>query len=76
MFKLFSQYVSVGVLNTGIHWSCFAALFSLIGLNQSLSNFVAFCVAVTFSFIANAKCTFKANVTTSRYAGHSTVVHS
>ncbi|WP_291973659.1 GtrA family protein [Candidatus Symbiopectobacterium sp.] len=67
MFKLFSRYVSVGVLNTGIHWSCFAALFSLIGLNQALSNLVAFCVAVTFSFIANAKWTFKAKATTGRY---------
>ncbi|MBG6243265.1 MAG: GtrA family protein [Candidatus Symbiopectobacterium sp. Dall1.0] len=67
MFKLFSRYVSVGVLNTAIHWSCFAALFSLIGLNQALSNLVAFCVAVTFSFIANAKWTFKAKATTGRY---------
>ncbi|MBJ9598129.1 GtrA family protein [Citrobacter werkmanii] len=64
MLKLFGRYVSVGVLNTAIRWLCFGALFSLIGLGQSISNLVAFCVAVTFSFLVNAKWTFKSKATT------------
>lgn len=67
MLKLFSRYFSVGVLNTAIHWLCFTALFSLIGMNQAISNLVAFCVAVTFSFFVNAKWTFKSKATTGRY---------
>ncbi|MDM2930682.1 GtrA family protein [Citrobacter sp. Cm046] len=67
MLKLFSRYVSVGVLNTAIHWLCFGALFSLVDLSQTVSNLVAFCVAVTFSFFANAKWTFKSKATTGRY---------
>lgn len=67
MLKLFSRYVSVGVLNTAIHWLCFVTLFTLIGLNQAISNLVAFCVAVTFSFFVNAKWTFESKATTGRY---------
>lgn len=37
------------------------------GADQAFSNFVAFCIAVTVSFFANAKWTFNANVTTIRY---------
>ncbi|MGV4147077.1 GtrA family protein [Citrobacter freundii] len=68
MLKLFSRYISVGVLNTAIHWLCFLALFTLMGMNQAISNLVAFCVAVTFSFFVNAKWTFKSKATTCRYA--------
>ncbi|MBJ9210274.1 GtrA family protein [Citrobacter portucalensis] len=67
MLKLFSRYVSVGVMNTAIHWLCFGAMFSLIGFSQSISNLVAFCIAVTFSFFVNAKWTFKSKATTGRY---------
>ena len=67
MLKLFSRYVSVGVLNTAIHWLSFGALFSLMGMNQAISNLLAFCVAVTFSFFVNAKWTFKSKATTGRY---------
>ncbi|WP_370609703.1 GtrA family protein [Citrobacter portucalensis] len=67
MLKLFSRYVSVGVLNTAIHWVCFGVMLSLIGMNQAISNLAAFCVAVTFSFFVNAKWTFKSKATTGRY---------
>ncbi|EAB6386162.1 GtrA family protein [Salmonella enterica] len=67
MLKLFSRYVSVGVLNTAIHWLCFGAFFSLIGFRQAISNVIAFCVAVTFSFFVNAKWTFNSKATTGRY---------
>ncbi|HDG5313194.1 MULTISPECIES: GtrA family protein [Pantoea] len=65
-FKLFLRYAAVGVFNTLIHWITFAICLER-GLPQSLSNFVAFCVAVTFSFFANAKWTFNAEATTIRY---------
>jgi putative flippase GtrA len=67
MLKLFSRYVSVGVPNTALHWVCFGVLFSLIELNQAISNLVAFCVAVTFSFFVNARWTFKSKATAGRY---------
>ncbi|EBT5520216.1 GtrA family protein [Salmonella enterica] len=67
MLNLFSRYISVGVLNTAIHWLCFLALFTLIGMNQAISNLVAFCVAVTFSFFVNAEWTFNSKATTGRY---------
>lgn len=66
MFRLFAKYASVGVINTFIHWTVFTALYSS-GSSQSLSNFTAFCIAVTFSFFVNAKWTFQAEATTIRY---------
>jgi len=66
MLKLFARYVSVGVINTLIHWTTFAICIKY-GQPQSLSNFIAFCVAVTFSFFANARWTFSAEATTIRY---------
>ncbi|MCW8112792.1 GtrA family protein [Yersinia intermedia] len=67
MLKLFSRYISVGVVNTAIHWMVFAIIFYGVRDDQVLSNFTAFCVAVTFSFFANARFTFKAQTTTIRY---------
>ena len=66
MIKLFARYASVGVVNTLIHWIVFTVLYTQ-GQSQSLSNFAAFCCAVTFSFFANAKWTFNAEATTIRY---------
>jgi len=66
MVKLFARYVSVGALNTAIHWVVFSALYAS-HFSQSIANLVAFCIAVTFSFYANAKWTFKAEATTTRY---------
>lgn len=66
MIKLFARYISVGFVNTLIHWITFAICVEH-GQPQSLSNFLAFCAAVTFSFFANAKFTFNAEATTIRY---------
>lgn len=66
MLKLFARYTSVGVINTLIHWIIFAICVEN-GQPQSLSNFIAFCVAVTFSFFGNAKWTFSSEATTIRY---------
>ncbi|KJV49677.1 translocase [Pantoea sp. BL1] len=66
MVKIFARYVTIGVINTAIHWITFAICVEN-GQPQSLSNFIAFCVAVTFSFFANARWTFSAEATTFRY---------
>jgi len=58
MFNLFTKYVSVGVINTAIHWTAFSAAFYLFSVNQATANFIAFATAVTFSFFANASFTF------------------
>ena len=64
--KTFIRYASVGVINTLVHWAAFGLmLFS--GFSQSVSNVVAFSIAVTVSFFANARWTFKAQATTNRY---------
>jgi len=66
MLKIFARYTSIGVVNTLIHWVTFAVCIES-GLPQSISNLIAFCVAVTFSFFANAKWTFNSQATTARY---------
>ena len=66
MYKLFARYASVGVINTAVHWAVFFAVHAS-GVNQAFSNMTAFFVAVTFSFFANARFTFKRSATTGRY---------
>jgi putative flippase GtrA len=65
-FSLFSRFLSVGVINTAIHWLSFFAL-TYFGYGQARSNLIAFIIAVTFSFFANGKFTFKTNVSLGRY---------
>lgn len=67
MLKSFFRYFSVGVINTIIHWFSFWMLIDLFFLNQAIANFLAFFIAVTFSFFANAKWTFMARATSGRY---------
>ncbi|MCU1749561.1 GtrA family protein [Pseudomonas sp. 6D_7.1_Bac1] len=66
-FHGFSRFVSVGLLNTLIHWSTFFVLHTAMGFRQAPSNFVGFCLAVSFSFYANARYTFKQKTSVSRY---------
>jgi putative flippase GtrA len=66
-FQGFSRFVSIGLLNTSIHWSTFLVLHAVMGFSQALSNLAAFCLAVSFSFYANAHYTFNARATGSRY---------
>ena len=66
MFKLFSKYVSIGFLNTALHWLIFAAVYHFTDM-QSISNVAGFSVAVTFSFFANARWTFNSAATANRY---------
>ena len=67
MLKLFAKYTSIGVLNTLIHWVVFGVCIYAAHTTQALANFAGFVVAVSFSFFANAKFTFKASTTTMRY---------
>ncbi|WP_413738985.1 GtrA family protein [Sodalis sp. RH21] len=67
MLKTFSMYAMVGVINTLIHWAAFGLFHYWAGMDQTLSNFCAFCIAVTFSFFVNARFTFKKTATTMRY---------
>ncbi|AKL10529.1 TPA: GtrA family protein [Kluyvera intermedia] len=67
MLNLFSRYISIGVINTALHWVCFGILLYFFGTTQAVGNLIAFSIAVTFSFFANAKWTFKSNPTSRRY---------
>lgn len=67
LLKVFSKYFSVGILNTALHWLVFYLLNSTTAIGQAWSNLTAFAVAVTFSFFVNARYTFKATATTTRY---------
>lgn len=67
MLKLFAKYTSIGVLNTLIHWVVFAFCIYALHTSQALANFAGFVVAVSFSFFANARFTFKSSTTTMRY---------
>lgn len=67
MLKLFAKYTSIGVVNTLIHWVVFAICIYIFHTGQALANLAGFVVAVSFSFFANARFTFKSSTTTSRY---------
>lgn len=63
----FLRYVSVGVLNTALHWCAFFTMHLWLGLSQAESNLWAFLLAVTFSFCVNARWTFRARTSAGRY---------
>lgn len=67
LLGLFGRYITVGVLNTAVHWGAFFFLIGLVGLKASWANLVAFAIAVTCSFLLNANYTFKSTATKSRY---------
>ncbi|MGV8920677.1 MAG: GtrA family protein [Pseudomonas sp.] len=65
--KQFASYVVIGLINTLIHGVVFLTLHIGLGLSQAYSNLSAFAVAVSFSFYANARYTFNAKRSWSRY---------
>lgn len=67
MIKLFARYTSVGVINTIIHWIIFYVLFCILETNQSIANFSGFVISVTFSFLVNARFTFKSTASALKY---------
>ena len=66
MLTFFAKYLTVGVVNTLIHWVTFFICISQ-GLLQSTANVIAFGLAVTFSFFVNARWTFNQQATPFRY---------
>lgn len=66
MLKTFARYFSIGIINTGIHWLVFFSVYMILN-DQAISNIFGFMTAVTFSFFANARWTFKSEITTIRY---------
>lgn len=67
MLRYFRRYASVGMLNTALHWSVFALCLYVLKFDQALSNFIAFSLAVTFSFFVNARYTFNVIVSPVKY---------
>ena len=67
MGRLFIKYLSVGIINTMLHWVVFAWLVYKESFSQATSNLCAFSIAVTFSYFANSYMTFDKKPTTSRY---------
>ncbi|HFT7324570.1 GtrA family protein [Proteus mirabilis] len=67
MLQLFARYFSVGIINTLLHWVVFGIFVYLVTTTQATANLIAFIIAVTFSFFANAKFTFKKKATGGRY---------
>lgn len=59
-------YGLVGIGNTVLHGTVFAFLVTR-NIEQSISNFSAFLVAVTFSFFLNAHLTFKKKPTLPKF---------
>ncbi|WP_168394709.1 GtrA family protein [Erwinia amylovora] len=63
MIKLLSRYISAGIINTALHWAGFGMMVFIMKNDQAVGNVVAFLIAVTFSFFANAKFTLDAKAT-------------
>ena len=64
---MFTRYTLVGVVNTGVHFISFFSLIAL-GYAQSISNLAAFSLAVSCSYLLNAKFTFEARYKPVEYA--------
>ncbi|QXH52389.1 GtrA family protein [Pseudomonas fakonensis] len=62
------RYSMIGVLNTLAHWLTFLLLSLVLGLNQALSNLLAFIVAASLSYSLNARYTFVVPPNRRRYA--------
>ena len=58
-FRQFLTYAAIGVINTAIHWGVFGCFYEFATFSQSLSNLLGFLIAVTFSYVMNAKFTFQ-----------------
>jgi putative flippase GtrA len=66
-WNTFFIYSLVGLANTLLHWQIFFVLRLAVGLDQSISNLAAFCVAASFSYYLNALYTFEAKLSVTGY---------
>ena len=71
--RQFVRYGVVGILNTALHAAVFFSLVA-IGFAQAMGNFLAFLVAVTFSFFANARFTFSQRPSLAKFLKMSVVM--
>jgi putative flippase GtrA len=55
----FSKYLSVGCVNTAVHFAVFVALFRLAGLAPLLASTIGYCAGVANSYLMNRAWTFK-----------------
>lgn len=67
IFPKMGRYALVGVINTATHWLVFLMLYSLLKMDQAMSNLVAFLIAVSCSFILNGYFTFNSHLSLKRY---------
>lgn len=63
----FARYALVGLGNTLCHWVVFGLLHFVWQLEQALSNFGAFLIAVNLSYCLNARFTFSVRPPHQRY---------
>ena len=70
LYKKFFRYAMIGLMNTAVHWAVFLVVYYFLRFDQVLSNTLAFCVAVTFSFFMNARFTFDRGATGARYVSY------
>ena len=66
----FISYSAIGVLNTALHWISFYILYAYNNA-QAVSNGIAFLLAVTFSYMMNARFTFKDKPCLRKYVPYS-----
>lgn len=67
LVEQFCKYVSIGVLNTLLHWVVFLCCYHFFSITQAWANLIAFICAASFSFIINARFTFKKQASPGRY---------
>lgn len=64
--EIFRKYFNVGIINTLIHWIIFYISYTLTNI-QSISNFIGFFIAVSFSYVFNSLYTFKQKTSPQKY---------
>lgn len=67
MITNFIKYVLIGFFNTILHISIFFTMYLFFNLSQSISNFIAFFITVSFSYFINSKCNFKSQYNIKKY---------
>lgn len=63
----FVRYAAIGCINTILHWTVFALIYHFLAV-QAVSNVMGFVAAASFSYIANARLTFRQQASGKRYA--------
>lgn len=67
ILSLFSKYTLIGLLNTAVHWLMFYLVLAFDS-SQAIANVIGFLVAVSVSFVLNAKYNFASKMTPYKYA--------